>query len=125
MISYIVHIDLTITTEKLVELFGTVEEQLVDVVGDWLGLSDSKTREVQVKYQSPTQRRDAYLDLYVNDYPYPSWKRVARALFYVRLRHQGDEVMRTYLQGTIITPTTVLGVVPVNVCVCIQSCKSR
>ena len=118
---FVVHIDLTITTEKLVELFGTVDEQRVDSIGRWLDLPDSKTEEVKGNYQSPTQRRDAYLDLYVSDHPYPSWQTVAEALRGVGLGHQADEVERTYVQGTIITPTTMLGVVPVSMCVCIHA----
>ena len=115
VILFIVHIDLTITTEKLVELFGTVDEQRVDNVGAWLDLPYSKREEVKGNYQSHTQRRDAYLDLYASDHPYPSWKTVARALRVVGLPHQAAEVERTYVQGTVI----VLGVVPVIVCVCV------
>ena len=119
---FVVNTDLTITTEKLVELFGTVDEQQrVDYTGAWLGIPYSKIEEVKGNYQSPTQRRDTYLDLYVSDHPYPSWKTVARALGDAGLGHQAAEVKRTYVQGTIITPNTVLGVVPVSMCVCIHA----
>ena len=100
-----IHVDLTITTEKLVELFGTVHEQQVDIAGLWLFLPRPKIKEVKAIYQSPTQRRDAYLDLYVSDHPYPSWKTVAGVLREVGLHHQADEVERTYVQGTNITCT--------------------
>ena len=67
-------------------------------------------------YQSPTQQRDAYVDLYARDHPYPSWKTVAEALRRgVGLPHKADEVERTYVQGTIITPTTVLSILTVSV----------
>ena len=88
----------------------------MNYIGLWLGLPKSKREEVEGNDQSPTQRRDAYLDLYASDHPYPSWKKVATALRRVDLDHQADEVERTYVQGTIITPTTMLGVVPVSVC---------
>ena len=118
---FVVRIDLTITTEKLVELFGTMDEQRVGDIGHSLELPLSKIGKVTGNFQSPTQRRDAYLDLYASDHPYPSWKTVAEALRQVGLDHQADEVERTYVQGTIITPTTMLGVVPVSICVCIHA----
>ena len=121
---FIVNIDLTITTEKLVELFGTVGEQLVDGIGLCLDLPKSKREEIKVNYQSPTQQRDAYLDLYVSDHPYPSWKTVANALRRVGLPHQADLVERTYIQGMIIALTTVLGIVPTSVCDCIAVMES-
>ena len=96
---FIVNIDLTITTEKLVEFFGTMEERWVDSVGFWLELPKSKRDEVDGIYQSPTQRRDAYLDLYVSSHPCPSWKTVAEALNTVFLHHQADVVENTYVQG--------------------------
>ena len=99
------NIDLTITTEKLIELFRTVDGQLVDNIGFWLGLPDSKTEELMESYQSPTQRRDAYLDLYISDHPYPSWKTVARALCEVDLDRQANVVERTYVQGTVLAPS--------------------
>ena len=71
-----------------------------------LDLPYSKREEVIGNYQSPTQRRDAYLDFYVSDHPCPSWRTVAKALRYVDLDHQANIVERTYVQGTIITPTT-------------------
>ena len=137
---FVVHIDLTITTEKLVELFRTVNEQRsddieqdmddielevdvielrVDAIGRRLDLPYSKREEVKGNYQSLTQRRDAYLDFYVSDHPYPSWKTVANLLHHVGLPRQADLVERTYVQGMVITPPTVLGIIPTSVCDCI------
>ena len=99
------NIDLTITTEKLVELFKTEGEQLVvDNMGCWLGLPFSKRRELKENYHSPTQQRDAYLDLYARDHPHPSWRTVARVLRDVILPDLANMVERTYVQGT---PTTL------------------
>ena len=96
-----------------------MHEGMVDNIGPGLDLPDSKTEEVKGNYESPTQRRDAYFDLYVSDHPYPSWKTVAEALRRVDLPHQADLVERTYVQGMIITPTIVLGIIPTSVCDCI------
>ena len=99
---FVVITDLTISTEKLMELFATVEDVNVDAISSWLDLPSSKTDDIDRNYHNPTQRRDAYLDLYATDYPCPSWSDVARALRNVGLRHQSDEVERTYVQGTVI-----------------------
>ena len=76
-------------------------ERWVDNIGVWLELPASKREGVKGNYQSPTQRRDAYLDLYVSDHPYPSWKGVAEALRRVDLPRQAGVVERTYVQGTL------------------------
>ena len=101
---FIVNTDLTISTEKLVELFATVRDDKVDRIAGFLGLrlASSKTDDIRKNYHNPAQRRDAYLDLYATDHPCPSWSKVARLLCEVGLRHQSDEVERTYVQGTVI-----------------------
>ena len=102
MLWFVVNTDLTITTEKLMELFATVEDGYVDNIRLWLDLPYSKTDEIKRNYQSPIQKREAYLDLYVSDHPCPSWRQVAKALYVVGLRHQADVVERTYVEGSII-----------------------
>ena len=103
-----INVDLTITTEKLVKLFGTMDEEQVVSIGLWLDLPKCKREEIEGNYQNPTQRRDAYLDLYASDHPCPSWNMVADALRLVSLGHQADVVESTYVHGTIITPTSIL-----------------
>ena len=98
----IVNTDLTITTEKLVEMFSTVGDVRVDVIGHWLDLPLSKIDEIQRSFQSLTRRRDAYLDLYANDHPYPMWKTIVAVLRRVDLLSQADMVESTYVQGSII-----------------------
>ena len=93
--------------EKLVELFATVTKD-----DDYMGLDlqfeldlpESKVAEMKRNYHSPSQRRDAYLDLYVTTHPCPSWRQVAKALHRVGLHHQADVVESTYVQGTRIIP---------------------
>ena len=102
---FVVNTDLTISTEKLVELFATVRGNKVDLIArDVLGLRlpSSKRDDIRKNYRNPAQRRDAYLDLYATDHPCPSWSDVASALRHAGLLHQSDEVERTYVQGTVI-----------------------
>ena len=101
---FVVNTDLTISTEKLVELFATVRDDKVDDIAGVLGLRlpYSKRDDIHRNYRNPAQRRDAYLDLYATDHPCPSWSDVANSLRYVDLPHQSDEVERTYVQGTVI-----------------------
>ena len=106
MLWFVVNTDLTITTEKLVELFATMDDGYVqDYVGtldEWLGLPRAKVAEMNRNYRSPSQRRDTYLDHYVTGHPCPSWRQVAKALCGVGLRHQADVVESTYVQGIMI-----------------------
>ena len=70
MLWFVVNTDLTITTEKLMELFATVEDVYVDNIELWLDLPYTKINEIKRNYQSPIQKREAYLDLYVSDIDY-------------------------------------------------------
>ena len=102
MLWFVVNTDLTITTEKLVELFEAMGDKYLDYLGGWLDLPQSKVDEIKMNYHSPSQRREAYLDLYVTDHPCPSWRQVAEVLRRVDLYHQADVVENTYVQGTVL-----------------------
>ena len=108
MLWLVVNTDLTITTEKLNHLFSTVRDDKIYDVGLLLGLPNSKRSEIQTNYHSPVQRREAYIDAYVDDHPCPSWKEVSYALRAVGLDDQADEVERTYVQGTNNTDTVIV-----------------
>jgi hypothetical protein len=96
--------DLTITTEKLMELFTPLHPKEVDELGGYLHLPQSEKDRIQKDYQGPTQRKEAYLDLYVHQHPCPAWSTVALVLRRVDLRQQGDLVKNTYIKGTQDTP---------------------
>ena len=85
------------------ELFAPLDAEKVDELGgkDCLGLPQSEITRIQKDYQSPTQRKEAYLDLYVHQHPCPTWNEVARILRYeVYLHQQADLVENTYVKGT-------------------------
>ena len=98
-----VHTDLTITTEKLMEVFAPLDPQEVDRLGGeyCLGLPQSERARIQKDYQSPAQRKEAYLDFYIHQHPYPTWIEVAGVLRSVDLPHQATLVENTYVKGTI------------------------
>ena len=109
MLWFVVNTDLTITTEKVNHLFSIViDYNMVDSIGLWLGLPNSKLNKIKTNYHSPAQRREAYIDAYVDDHPCPSWKIVSSVLYRVGLRDQADEVERTYVQGTNNTYTVIV-----------------
>ena len=97
--------DLTMTTEKLMELFDPMNPEKVDQLGReyWLGLPQSEIDRIQKDYQSPTQRKEAYLDLYVHQHPCPQWSQIAGALRIVDLPRQAGFVEDTYMKGTLDT----------------------
>ena len=108
MLWFVVNTDLTVTTEKLNHLFSTVMDDEVDTIGRWLDLPNSKRIEIKTNYHSPTQRREAYIDAYVDDHPCPSWKTILNVLRTVGRDDQADEVERTYVQGTNNTDTVIV-----------------
>jgi hypothetical protein len=89
-------------TEKLMELFASLGPENVDEFGDegYLDLPQSEIDRIQKDYRSPTQRKEAYLDLYVHQHPCPTWSRVAEVLCRIRLLQQADLVENTYIKGT-------------------------
>ena len=93
--------DLTITTDKLMDQFESVNPRKVDYIGDWLGLPQSERDKIKKNYRSPTQRKEAYLDLYAHQHPCPSWREIAWVLRNVfSLHQQADLVDNTYVKGT-------------------------
>ena len=102
MLWFVVNTDLTITTKKVNDLFSTMKDGKVNLVGVLLGLPDSKISEIESNYHNPTKRREAYIDVYVNEHPHPTWKWLSKVLRTVGLLNQADEVERTYVQGTIV-----------------------
>ena len=82
------------------ELFAPLDPEKVDELGGYLGLPQSEMDRIQKDYQSPTQRKEAYLDLYVHQHPCPTWSQIAGALYWINLRQQADLVKNTYVKGT-------------------------
>ena len=85
------------------ELFAPLDPEKVDKLGGYLGLPQSEIDRIQKDYQSPTQRKEAYLDLYVHQHPCPAWSEVARVLrtkYTCNLPQQADFVENTYVKGT-------------------------
>ena len=90
-----------------------------------LGLPQSKRDEVKSScYHSPAKRRDAYIDIYVNDHPFPTWTQVSQALRNVYLFHEANVVDSTYVQGTVLWSSTIfqLHVCQYLVCAPIMLC---
>ena len=94
--------DLTITTEKLKKQFASLDPKKLDMLGgeEYLGLPASEVDNIKSSYVSHTQRKEAYLDLYVHQHPCPSWANIASTLRMLDLDQQADFVENTYVKGT-------------------------
>ena len=92
--------DLTITTEKVKEQFTSLDPGKVEKLGgkDYLGLPEPEIDNIKKSYDSPTHRKEAYLDLYVHQHPCPSWADIADTLGDLGLDQQADFVENTYVQ---------------------------
>ena len=95
------HTDLTLTTERLVELFASMDDGYVDTMGGYLETPYSKSEEFEMNYQNPAQRKEAYLDYYVHNHPAASWTMIAQAFHVFGLPQQAAVVKNTYIQGTL------------------------
>ena len=97
------------------ELFAPLDPKMIDWLGDedYLGLPQSEIDRIQKDYQSPTQRKEAYLDLYVHQHPCPTWSWIAGVLRYgtVNLLQQADLVENTYVKGTQLIYTVRLSII--------------
>ena len=99
--------DLTLTTDRLTELFQSVKDPDNPVpyiigfsgIGEELGLPQSAMEGMKKSYQSEAKRKEAYLDTYAHYHPCPSWKKISKVLRYCELDQQADEVENTYVQG--------------------------
>ena len=90
------------------ELFAPLDPENVDELGDYLHLPQSEVDRIQKDYQSPTQRKEAYLDLYVHQHPCPAWREIARVLRqWINLPQQADLVENTYVKGIYTRHTVV------------------
>ena len=90
------------------ELFATMDDYYMDSyslltsnLDKYLDLSQSEIIKIDGNYHSPSQRRNAYLDLYATGHPCPSWRQIVEVLRGVDLHHQADVVESTYVQGTL------------------------
>ena len=102
------------------ELFATMDDMYVGLgelffpgeneLDEELDLPWSKVTEIDTNLHIPSQRREAYLDLYATGHPCPSWRQVAKVLRDVDLHRQADTVESTYVQGTRIIPMHPLSV---------------
>ena len=71
----------------------------VDLIVDYLELPKSEVDKINENYHNPTQRKEAYLDLYVHQHPCPSWDDVALLLCDLNLKEQAGLVENTYVKG--------------------------
>ena len=91
--------DLTLTTERLVELFASMYDGHVDALGSHLETPPSKSAEFRMNYQDSARRKEAYLDYYAHNNPVASWSTVTEVLRRCRLPQEADVVEKTYVQG--------------------------
>ena len=82
------------------DLFESLKPEKVDELGERLDLPQSEKDKIKKNYNSPSQRKEAYLDLYVHQHPCPSWRRIPEVLRQFSLRQQADLVEKTYVKGT-------------------------
>ena len=84
------------------ELFMSLDSGMVDKLGgkQYLCLSQSEIERIEKDYQSSTQRKEAYLDLYVHQHPCPTWTVIVGVLRWFNLHQSADMVENTYIKGT-------------------------
>lgn len=83
------------------ELFVSLDPDMVDKLGgkQYLSLSQFEIDRIEKSYQSSTQRKEAYLDLYVHQHPCPTWMEIVGVLRWFNLHQPADLVENTYVKG--------------------------
>ena len=105
--------DLTITTNRLMKLFQSVEgsENVGGTgIGYWLGLPESALQEIKTNFRSTTLQKEAYLDTYTHCHPSPCWKKIKICLQKCRLYQEANAVEKTYIQGELQVLTMLYSV---------------
>ena len=121
IILIIIIIDLTITTEKLKDLFAIWDRDRVDSIGRNLCLPEFKIKQIQRNYHNPMERKEAYLDLYAYDHPCPSWKDIAEILRLFNLLQQFHLVNETYIKGMFDSKSLIITVTKCAWCIIFSS----
>ena len=92
--------DLTLTTERLVELFASMDDSWnVDDVSHFLDTPLSKREEFKTNYKNLARRKEAHLDYYVHNHPLASWTKIPDILINCGQSQQAAVVENTYIQG--------------------------
>ena len=99
VVSHSTDTDLTLTTERLMELFASMHDEYIDHLRLYLDTPSSKKEEFNMNYKDPARRKEAYLDYYVHNNPLASWTKVAEALRWCELPKQATVVENTYVKG--------------------------
>ena len=83
------------------ELFASLDPEMVDKLGSkqYLSLSQFEMDRIGKNYQSSTQRKEAYLDLYAHQHPCPTWIEIVGVLRWFNLHQSADLVENTYVKG--------------------------
>ena len=81
------------------ELFASMDDEDVDSLCFYLYTPLTKGVEFQMNYNDPARRKEAYLDYYVHNHPFPFWTHIAEALRRNRLPEQATMVENTYVKG--------------------------
>ena len=95
--------DPTLTTDTLMEVVKGVEDRWGDL-GVLLGVPVSKRDEIF----TDQHRMQGLADHYTTHHPTRSWDNVARALQWMRLHKQADEVTTKYVKGMDVNHVTCL-----------------
>ncbi len=85
----------TLTLSNLTALLENVDWY---DVGDYLWIPGSKLNMIRQQHHE-SQCRQACWELYLNEAPFPCWKRVAMALYYSGQLEELEIVQKKYLKG--------------------------
>ena len=97
-------LDPTLTLSNLTTL---LENVAWDDMGHVLWIPASKLNMIQQQHhESQSQCRQAFLELYLNEAPFPCWKRVAKALYLYGHLEELEIVQKKYLKGASAIPSS-------------------
>ena len=74
----------TLTVSNLYDALEEVKE--LDKIGNDLNIPRSKQQDINSRYSSDSQRKQAIMEEFINNHPAPSWRLVAEFLYKIDTR---------------------------------------
>ena len=91
----------TLTLSNVAEAVKLVKDSKWDISGFpfYLNIPRSKREEIHSLYRDVSQRKRAFLKHFLEDYPCPSWKLIAYAVYRVGEFEALEVIQRDYFKG--------------------------
>ena len=89
----------TLTLENLINVLAEVKDWSDDGLPLYLGIQDSKVKELEKTYPDLTRRQSAIIQLFLEKHPAPSWELICSGLYWEKEYEALEVVQNKYFKG--------------------------